>query len=172
MNESDHCECPVPCKKIRYQPQLSYAQMPAKHYSEALAKLKHIDKDRMRHFLRWDPLIEFNVWQNADDHHFFFFFETFFLILRVSLKDVLQQNGFLVSKICLFSKLLTRWFINLLFHLFVLSTLVDLVQLYEKQYSNWIRSSWKWEFSVLASNWSALFYHSPLLCHFIKNTTI
>ena len=103
---------------------------------------------------------------------FFFFFETFFLILRVSLKDVLQQNGFLVSKICLFSKLLTRWFINLLFHLFVLSTLVDLVQLYEKQYSNWIRSSWKWEFSVLASNWSALFYHSPLLCHFIKNTTI
>ena len=52
MNESDHCECPVPCEKIRYQPQLSYAQMPAKHYSEALAKLKHIDKDRMRHFLR------------------------------------------------------------------------------------------------------------------------
>ena len=53
MNESDHCECPVPCEKIRYQPQLSYAQMPAKHYSEALAKLKHIDKDRMRHFLRY-----------------------------------------------------------------------------------------------------------------------
>ena len=49
--------------------------MPAKHYSEALAKLKHIDKDRMRHFLRWDPLIEFNVWQNADNHHVF---ETFF----------------------------------------------------------------------------------------------
>lgn len=61
MNESDNCECPVPCEKIRYQPQLSYAQMPAKHYSEALAKLKHIDKDRMRHFLR-DNLLELDLY--------------------------------------------------------------------------------------------------------------
>ncbi|XP_065666594.1 acid-sensing ion channel 1C isoform X1 [Hydra vulgaris] len=61
MNESDHCECPVPCEKIRYQTQLSYAQMPAKHYSEALAKLKHIDEERMRHFLR-DNLLELDLY--------------------------------------------------------------------------------------------------------------
>lgn len=53
MNESEHCECPVPCEKTRYQSQLSYAQIPAKYYSETLAKLKHVDKDIMRHFLRW-----------------------------------------------------------------------------------------------------------------------
>ena len=52
MNESEHCVCPVPCEKTKYQPQLSYAQIPAKYYSEALAKIKHVDKDIMRHFLK------------------------------------------------------------------------------------------------------------------------
>lgn len=51
-NESNNCECPVPCEITKYQVQLSYAQTPAKHFSEVLAKRKHVRKDVMRHYLR------------------------------------------------------------------------------------------------------------------------
>ena len=52
-NESNNCECPVPCEITKYQVQLSYAQTPAKHFSEVLARRKHVRKDVMRHYLRW-----------------------------------------------------------------------------------------------------------------------
>lgn len=51
-NESNNCECPVPCEITKYQVQLSYAQTPAKHFSEVLARRKHVRKDVMRHYLR------------------------------------------------------------------------------------------------------------------------
>ena len=52
-NESHNCECPVPCEITKYQLQLSYAQTPAKHFSEVLARRKHVRKDIMRHYLRY-----------------------------------------------------------------------------------------------------------------------
>ncbi|XP_032222736.2 acid-sensing ion channel 2 [Nematostella vectensis] len=60
-NESINCECPVPCEITKYQTQLSYAQTPAKHFSEVLARRKHINKDVMRHYLR-DNFLELDVY--------------------------------------------------------------------------------------------------------------
>ncbi|EDO49452.1 predicted protein [Nematostella vectensis] len=53
--------CPVPCEITKYQTQLSYAQTPAKHFSEVLARRKHINKDVMRHYLR-DNFLELDVY--------------------------------------------------------------------------------------------------------------
>ncbi|XP_068716303.1 acid-sensing ion channel 2-like [Montipora capricornis] len=60
-NESNNCECPVPCEITKYQVQLSYAQTPAKHFSEVLARRKHVRKDVMRHYLR-DNFLELDVY--------------------------------------------------------------------------------------------------------------
>ncbi|KXJ28002.1 Acid-sensing ion channel 2 [Exaiptasia diaphana] len=60
-NESHNCECPVPCEITKYQLQLSYAQTPAKHFSEVLARRKHVRKDIMRHYLR-DNFLELDVY--------------------------------------------------------------------------------------------------------------
>ena len=51
-NETNNCGCPVPCHITKFQTQLSYAQMPAKHFSEVLARKRKVSKDVMRNYLR------------------------------------------------------------------------------------------------------------------------
>ena len=52
-NETNSCYCPVPCHITKFQSQLSYAQMPAKHFSEVLALKREIKKEVMRNYLRY-----------------------------------------------------------------------------------------------------------------------
>ncbi|XP_028396780.1 acid-sensing ion channel 2-like [Dendronephthya gigantea] len=60
-NETNNCRCPIPCHITKFLTQLSYAQMPAKHFSEVLARKRKVPKDVMRNYLR-DNFLDVDIY--------------------------------------------------------------------------------------------------------------